>query len=216
MKKIYEIYTIDEQHILWSGNPPIKCRIIEGYDDYKECMGHFHEFERLRKKILRYPKKAALAGAPADVVASLEFEPVLQFPLVENARLVLKAQEMIFPVPEKPHRKAVLCLTTAALFPSQLAAAEATGVAASAINAHLNKRRGYRTVRGMEFIVLNNYRGPFDEKNHREAVKEWERQRDDPHRGKRLVTAQEALEYREKRRAEKTPAPQAWTPSEDD
>lgn len=203
---------------MWEGEA------IDSYDTHTECSAVFHGYFRMFKDMDVHVTNAAMMGADADILKALrslipDRDGLPEAPMLEKMKLRKAAMDTIFPVPARPMRrplKAVYCPESGALFRSQYEAAIHTGVTASAINAHLRQRAGHGRVRGFTFQEIPGYRGSYTLGKHAEMVAEWERQRDDPFFGKRLVTAQEALEYREIRRAENAPAPQVWTPSEDD
>lgn len=202
---------------MWEGEP------LDSYDSHTECSAVFHGYFRMFKDMDTHVTNAAMMGADADTLKALrslipDRNGRPEAPMLEKMKLRKAAMDAIFPVPLRPMRrplKAVYCPESGALFRSQYEAAVHTGVAASAINAHVRQRAGHGRVRGFTFQEIPGYRGAYTLGRHAEMVAEWGRQRDDPFFGKHLVTAEEALAYRKTAHPDMGRTAEQWVPPED-
>lgn len=219
--KNYIIYTLDGKTIQWGKKSIFSVPsdfILEIHENHEDCAYHFHKFNRLYKEALR-----CVEMAPPELKDALRaLMPPLQRPLLETAREYRRAQEAIFcsipPKRQKAARPAVVCAETHSAWPTQTAAAEATGVTRTAMNAHLKGKKGYDTLRGLRFATIPNFSGEFKEEYHAQRVQEWVNGRKNPHKGKRLsvlTSAVSDIRQKEAARNEVKRAAGAWSPPED-
>lgn len=216
--KNYIIYTLDGKTLQW-GKKSIDSLpsdfILEIHENHEDCAYHFHKFNRIYKEALR-----CVEMAPDELKDALRaLMPPLQRPLLETAREYRRAQEAIFcsvpPKREKAGRKAVICAETKSAWPTQAAAADATGVTRTAMNAHLKMRKGYDTLRGLQFTIIPNYTGEFGEQYHAAKINEWLRRRKEKKRLSDPVAAIAAVHQKEAARNEVKRTAERWVPPED-
>lgn len=229
MSKNYIIYTHDRKTLQWGAKNLREFpsdSVVEIHDNFEDCRDNYFRFKRYVKAALDHVRLAAHAGAPIETQNALRaLIPPIQRPLLETARDYRRAQQMLYPVPEYTvgpkrvsGRQAVICAQTGGAWPTQTAAAEATGVTRTAMNAHLKQKKGYDTLRGLQFAVIPNFTGEYSEGTHAEKIREWVTHRKNPNLKKRLSqvpSAIAAVHQKEAARNEVKRTAERWVPPED-